>query len=72
MASTHSPERHPHAWCHTTFGDGQHDLCNYYNWAKDAAHELRKSGEIADAEAYESQAAKALSRLLYAEQKKGS
>ncbi|PLW03167.1 hypothetical protein [Corynebacterium ulcerans] len=68
QASTHSPERHPHEWCHKTFGDDQHDLCNYYNWAKDAAHELRSNGEIEDADAYESQAAKALSRL-YAEQK---
>lgn len=41
QATTHSPERHSPEWCHKTFGEEQHDLCKYYNWAKDAAHRVR-------------------------------
>ncbi|AIG06945.1 hypothetical protein CPTB_00416 [Corynebacterium pseudotuberculosis] len=69
QASTYSPEPHSKEWCHNTFGDGQHDLCNYYNWATDAARILRQNGED-QAKDYQFAADEAL-RRLYEEQKRG-
>ncbi|AIU32204.1 MULTISPECIES: hypothetical protein [Corynebacterium] len=69
QASTYSPEKHSFEWCHETFGENQHDLCNYYNWAKENARILRQSADP-QAEDYQFQADEAL-RRLYAEQKQG-
>ncbi|WP_238331478.1 hypothetical protein [Corynebacterium pseudotuberculosis] len=69
QASTYSPESHPPQWCHDTFGQNQHNLCNYYNWASENARILRQRGEE-QAEDYQFQANEAL-RRLYAEKAQG-
>ncbi|MEY6436323.1 hypothetical protein O7746_10540 [Corynebacterium pseudotuberculosis] len=69
QASTYSPEPHSPQWCHETFGEDQHDLCNYYNWASENARILRQDNDP-QAESYQSAANKALLRL-YAEKKQG-
>lgn len=53
QATTHSPERHLLEWCHKTFGEEQHDLCNYYNWAKDVAHRVRSENDTQYSEDFE-------------------
>ncbi|QVI97724.1 hypothetical protein KFR76_08945 [Corynebacterium diphtheriae] len=68
QATTHSPERHLLEWCHKTFGEEQHDLCNYYNWAKDVAHRVRSENDTQYSEDFEFLAREALNRL-YHEQK---
>ncbi|AKE42270.1 hypothetical protein UL82_10680 [Corynebacterium kutscheri] len=69
QAATYSPEPRSTQWCHETFGENQHDLCNYYNWASEAARVLRAENDP-QAEDYQFQADEAL-RRLYAEKKQG-